>query len=193
MSFICDSYWQMLFLAACIAWLLLLLRELYRFRTLVSRCAALTLIVGGLALICWISLFFVMLVRTGVLSAIIPYALFFVLTALILGFAKSRRSVLFHAESLAQCDWEHTVHEAVIKKVLSRGDIQAVLSEYGQTMVFLQGLMERLIAVGHGDLVSRLGRVSNLRGVLEIHARNEYTDMDKMIGTVNYLLGAHGR
>jgi len=190
MKFICNPTWQILFLMALVAWILLLLRELYRFRTLVSRFRALTLILALLAVLCWVSLFFVMLLRTGVLPAIVTYAFFVVLASIILGIVKSRRSLLFHAESLAQHDWEHAMNGAIIEKAISQEDIQEVLCEYGQTTAFLREFMERLVRSGHGGLLRKVGQLPNLRGILEIYARDDWSDADKIVAATVYLIRA---
>jgi uncharacterized membrane protein (DUF485 family) len=188
MKFIFDPTWQILFLIALAAWILLLLRELYRFRTLVSRFRALTLVLALLAVLWWVSLFFAMLLRTGVLPAVVTYAFFVVLASIILGFVKSRRSLLFHGESLAQHDWEHAMHKETIEKTISQEDIQGVLCEYGQTTAFPREFMERLVRSGHGGLLRKVGQLPNLRGILEIYARDDWSDTDKIVAATVYLI-----
>jgi hypothetical protein len=134
-------------------------------------------------------MFLAMWVSTGVLSAIVTYGVFLVLTPLILRFVKRRRSLLFHPESIAQSEWENAVLNATIERATSRPAIRQALCEHGQTPAFFRARAEQLRAMGHSNLLPKLERVSLLREVLRIYAREDWSDLSKIIAVVSLLSG----
>ncbi len=187
MDFIYNSTWQALCLASIVTWLLLVIREVYRFRLLRTRFGTASASLALIFVLAWIGEFLAIVFVTGLISALLTYSVLFVVSCMIFTLVHRRISSLFHPESIAKSEYERAMHESIIRDITTRDDIQKVLSEYGQSRAFLEQLMERLVASGSSDVLQKISIISNLKYILDIYAHDNWTDESKFVAISNYL------
>ena len=187
MEFVTNRIWQVMFMLAFLAWLLLLFRELYRYRLLVSKVGAATTFLAIILVFGWISVIVTMLIKTGFLSAVLTFVFFLVTSSLILAGLEKSRSSFLHPESVARAKYERMICESMIQQVTSREDVQQLIAKYERTPDFLRDLMERFYATGNHKALTKISSMSNLHSVLEIYSSNDWTDESKFIEASNFL------
>jgi len=176
-----------MFLLALISWLMLLFREIYRYRLLVSRFGIVTTFLAVILVIFWLSVIVTMLLKTGFFSAVITFVFFLLISSLIFIILNKSRSSFLHPESVAQTKYNKINFELMIQKINSRQELQQLLSKYEKTPDFLRDLMERFSRIGNYKALKRIKKKSNLQYVLEIYSRDDWTNEDKFIAASNFL------
>ena len=187
MEFVTNPSWQVMFLLALISWLMLLFREIYRYRLLVSRFGIVTTFLAVILVIFWLSVIVTMLLKTGFFSAVITFVFFLLISSLIFIILNKSRSSFLHPESVAQTKYNKINFELMIQKINSRQELQQLLSKYEKTPDFLRDLMERFSRIGNYKALKRIKKKSNLQYVLEIYSRDDWTNEDKFIAASNFL------
>ena len=199
MSFLINHEWQLLFLFSSLVWILLLFREIYRYRLLVSRYGILTTFIALILIIIWILLFLYMCYRIGIWASILSYGVLFAASSLVLGIKRGTESshnkglydsVLGKStESTARYEWEEKTKESIIEKLSQRQNLTDVLLEYGHDMNFLQKLIDNYNISSDEEMLKKIANINTteLRTILDMYARSDWNDGDKIMGTLKYL------
>lgn len=197
MDFLHNHEWQIIFIIGSVAWFLLLFRELYRYRLLISKWGIITAYLCFPLIFLWIVSFFYMCFRIGIWISIFTYGSLFLSSSIILFFKRGtktahlrglRETVLGgNTEMTAKSEWERKL----LSHFISRKDVLEILSRFDRTPEFLKHLIDQLKAFGNKNVIESIGRLSNLEQVLIIYAKDEWSEIDKIIAASNYLNGNH--
>ena len=188
MSFVTDPVWQVLCLVASICWLMLLLREVYRFRLLQGRSGQITTYLSALLVLAWTAIIIVMAITTGLLSALLTFLIFFLAAGVTLAIIRERRQPLLHPESLAQAEYKKDQNVQLIERVISRDDVVQLLAEHGQQKDSLMNFMQWLVHTGHRDLLRKLDNIEHINNVLKICSQEGGTPVDRFVDATVYLM-----
>lgn len=201
MSFFGNHEWQLIFLFTSLIWILLLLREIYRFRLLVTQYGKITIGIVFVLVIIWISLFFYMCYRVSILAGIFSFGILFLATSVILGIMRvnksSQNTELYDSvlgkttEMEAKFEWQEKFKQSIIEKLTKRSDLADILSEYNLNTDFFQKLTDNFYIGNDQKALKNFSNVNidQLRAILEMYTRPDWSELDKILGILRYLRG----
>ena len=201
MSFFGNHEWQLIFLFTSLIWILLLLREIYRFRLLVTQYGKITIGIVFVLVIIWISLFFYMCYRVSILAGIFSFGILFLATSVILGIMRvnksSQNTELYDSvlgkttEMDAKFEWQEKFKQSIIEKLTKRSDLADILSEYNLNTDFFQKLTDNFYIGNDQKALKNFSNVNidQLRAILEMYTRPDWSELDKILGILRYLRG----
>ena len=187
MDFLKSGHWRLLLVLASASWLFLLLREIYRYRLLITKWGRLSAFIATLMVFLFLGTIITMIFTTGVISAIGTFVFFLLLSSLILGVNKRKIDMIIHPESVAKYEYEQQMYSTIISNVLERHEVKELIERYGRSTEFLRDLLERLLRLGNTIGIERACSFKYLQMVLELYTREDWNEEDKFIAVSNLL------
>jgi len=83
--------------------------------------------------------------------------------------------------------YEKGLLESRIRQLVSKQPVQMLLEKHGRTSEFLIDLMQRFSRIENQKAIQNIADLANLQFVLEIYARDNWTEEDKFIASSNFL------
>ncbi|GEM_PF-1909892 len=91
----------------------------------------------------------------------------------------------------AKFEWQEKFKQSIIEKLTKRSDLADILSEYNLNTDFFQKLTDNFYIGNDQKALKNFSNVNidQLRAILEMYTRPDWSELDKILGILRYLRG----
>ncbi|NLW83865.1 MAG: hypothetical protein GXY41_05605 [Phycisphaerae bacterium] len=135
------------------------------------------------------------------MAGIFSFGILFLATSVILGIMRvnksSQNTELYDSvlgkttEMEAKFEWQEKFKQSIIEKLTKRSDLADILSEYNLNTDFFQKLTDNFYIGNDQKALKNFSNVNidQLRAILEMYTRPDWSELDKILGILRYLRG----
>lgn len=181
MQFIFNSEWQILFALSIVCLIIMIIREIYRFRSMLKTYGKIIAFITTLIVYCLLACQILIIFKIGIIPFITSFLVLIIIASIFGILLNERKKSFIHPENTAQAEYERRMIPKLIDYMLSINNNKQLLITYNKDRQFLIDIFNRCFNLGHPATIKRVKNPLFLKHLLSIDQREGWTEEDKII------------